>query len=101
LIRGSEGNSARDVAHFLSGQDSSGWHFAFPSPSGSGSISEPEGSVPGMADNKLLTALMSDAQVGQTFQPADGDHALPGSHNDMTVASAVFPDLHAGYFIIH
>jgi hypothetical protein len=95
--QGSGGNSARDVAHFRSGQDSSGWHFASSYPSGSGSISEPEGSVPGMADNKLLTALMSDAQVGQTFQPADG--GLPGGHDDMTVASAVFPDLHAGYFI--
>jgi hypothetical protein len=70
LIRGSDGTSALDVAHFLSGQDSSGWHFNFSSRSGSGSISQPEGSFPGIAGNKRVTGLMNDAQAGQPFQPA-------------------------------
>jgi hypothetical protein len=96
--QGGDGISALGVAHFLGGQASHGWHFDFSSRSGSGGIPEPEGSFPGIADNKLLTALMSDAQAGQPFQPTDGGHEPPGHHDGMTVGSAALADLHAGYF---
>jgi len=98
-IPGGDGISALDLAHYLSGQASERWHFDFSSPSGSGGIPELEGSFPGIADNKLLTALMSHPQAGQPFQPADGGHEPPGYHDGMTVGNAALADLHAGYFI--
>jgi serralysin len=98
-IPGGDGISALDLAHYLSGQASERWHFDFSSPSGSGGIPELEGSFPGIADNKLLTALMSHPQAGQPFQPADGGHEPPGYHDGMTVGNAALADLHTGYFI--
>jgi hypothetical protein len=62
---------------------------------------EPEGPAPGISDNKLLTALMSDAQAGQPFQPTDGSHEPPGIHDGITLGSSALADLHAGYIIIH
>jgi len=104
---GQDGESTPDVAHFMSGQDSAGWHFDSFSHSGSGGKFE-QGPSSGMPDSKLLTAPLDNGQVDHSmFQSADGNHEMPDNHDAMTLANATtlanafLADLHAGHFIIH
>jgi 20S proteasome alpha/beta subunit len=98
--QGGGGNSPLDAAHFAHEQELTGWHFDFSSPVPNG-FSAPQEPSFGIPENRLLTALGSDAHTSESFQLADGGHELPGGHDGMSVTSAALIDLHSGYFIIH
>jgi len=89
-----------DLAHFVSTQDFSGWHFNMASQSGSAGMAEPEGlSLNGVA-SQLLTKLLNDVASSQNtaFTTADGAHDTLVNQDSGT--KAFVADLHTG-FLIH